>query len=201
MADKNIQPGDEVTWNYGKGHPSGTVAEVQTEAGGKLEIETAGKTVHKNSDPQNPAVHVEREGNDVVKRASELEKTGEAAEKENGKEGETGKGGQEANGEAHPAAAADASSAEKEPPKEAEVGEKRNREDVAKEGGEGEAAKEEVKTAAEEQKEIESAEQDAGKEAKKPKLDEGADAGTEAKTEVQEKEKAPAKRGRGGKAS
>jgi hypothetical protein len=53
------------------------VAEVKTS--GKLEIETAGKKVHKNADEPNPAVHVAREeGNDVVKRASELTKEGSA---------------------------------------------------------------------------------------------------------------------------
>jgi len=72
MAEKNIKEGDEVSWNWGGGKPSGTVAEVQTE--GKLEIESKGKAVHRNADPSNPAVHVAREGNDVVKRASELTK-------------------------------------------------------------------------------------------------------------------------------
>ncbi|KAG5647368.1 hypothetical protein DXG03_000436 [Asterophora parasitica] len=70
MTDITIQPGDEVMWNFGNGHPTGTVAEVKTS--GQLEIETKGKLVHKNADPENPAVHVERSGNDVVKRASEL---------------------------------------------------------------------------------------------------------------------------------
>ncbi|KNZ77618.1 hypothetical protein J132_04985 [Termitomyces sp. J132] len=75
MADKNIH---EVSWKWGASEPTGTVAEMKTE--GKLEIETKGKLVHKNADPSNPAVHVERAGNDVVKRASELTKLSSSAE-------------------------------------------------------------------------------------------------------------------------
>ncbi|KAG6899647.1 hypothetical protein C0993_008368 [Termitomyces sp. T159_Od127] len=95
MADKNLQEGDEgelalskyifqlftiesVSWKWGTSEPTGTVAEIKTE--GKLEIETKGKLVHKNADPSNPAVHVERAGNDVVKRASELTKLSSSAE-------------------------------------------------------------------------------------------------------------------------
>lgn len=80
MSDSPIKQGDEVSWKWGSGNPSGTVAEIKTS--GKLEIETAGKKVHKNSDAENPAVHVAREGNDVVKRASELTKENGAASTE-----------------------------------------------------------------------------------------------------------------------
>lgn len=68
----------KVSWKWGTSEPTGIVAEMKTE--GKLEIETKGKLVHKNADPSNPAVHVERAGNDVVKRASELTKLGSFAE-------------------------------------------------------------------------------------------------------------------------
>ncbi|RPA92979.1 hypothetical protein L873DRAFT_1603979, partial [Choiromyces venosus 120613-1] len=61
-----------VSWNWGSGHPTGTVAEIKDH--GSLEISSKGKKVHKNADPKNPAVHVARDGNDVVKRASELTK-------------------------------------------------------------------------------------------------------------------------------
>lgn len=44
------------------------------ETHGSLEIESKGKRVRRNADLDNPAVHVAREGNDVVKRASELTK-------------------------------------------------------------------------------------------------------------------------------
>ena len=40
---------------------------------GEIAIKTKrGNTVKKNAEPDNPAVHIERSGNDVVKRASEL---------------------------------------------------------------------------------------------------------------------------------
>jgi len=83
-----------VTWNWGNGKPGGVVAEVRTE--GELAIKTAGKTVKKNADPENPALHVERSGNDVFKRASELNKEVDADDRgeeekdaENGEKGET----------------------------------------------------------------------------------------------------------------
>ncbi|KAF9456959.1 hypothetical protein BDZ94DRAFT_1135587, partial [Collybia nuda] len=63
-----------VSWKWGQSSPQGTIAEIQTT--GQLEIESKGKLVHKNADPDNPAVHVAREGNDVVKRASELTRLG-----------------------------------------------------------------------------------------------------------------------------
>lgn len=60
-----------VSWNWGQGHPSGEVAEVKEQ--GSLEIKSAkGNTIKKNATPDDPAVHVSRPGNDVVKRAHEL---------------------------------------------------------------------------------------------------------------------------------
>lgn len=54
---------------------------------GKLEIESKGKRVYKNADESNPAVHIERDGNDV-KRASELSRLrGGGDEETGGKEG------------------------------------------------------------------------------------------------------------------
>jgi hypothetical protein len=48
------------------------VAEVKEQ--GEIAIESnRGNTIKKNADPENPAVHIERPGNDVVKRASELQ--------------------------------------------------------------------------------------------------------------------------------
>lgn len=70
-------PPNPVSWKWGSsGHPSGTVAEIKTH--GALEIESKGKRVRRNADLDNPAVHVVREGNDVVKRASELTKESSA---------------------------------------------------------------------------------------------------------------------------
>lgn len=61
-----------VSWQWGSGQPSGEVAEVKEQ--GEIAIESnRGNTIKKNAEPDNPAVHIERSGNDVVKRASELQ--------------------------------------------------------------------------------------------------------------------------------
>lgn len=60
-----------VSWNWGGGAPGGKVAEKKTE--GEIAIKSKrGNTIKKNAEPNNPAVHIERSGNDVVKKASEL---------------------------------------------------------------------------------------------------------------------------------
>lgn len=60
-----------VSWQWGGGAPGGKVVETKDE--GELAIKSKrGNTIKKNASPSNPAVHVGREGNDVVKRASEL---------------------------------------------------------------------------------------------------------------------------------
>ncbi|UPX14560.1 uncharacterized protein EKO05_0005038 [Ascochyta rabiei] len=72
MTDSKIQEGDKVSWSWGSGQPGGKVAEVKEQ--GEIAIESnRGNTIKKNADPENPAVHIERSGNDVVKRASELQ--------------------------------------------------------------------------------------------------------------------------------
>ncbi len=76
-----------VSWKWGGGRPSGTVAEIATE--GSLSIQSnKGNTIKKNADPEDPAVHVAREGNDVVKRAHELtvEKKADGGSKTDAKE-------------------------------------------------------------------------------------------------------------------
>jgi len=71
MADTEIQKGDKVSWNWGSGKPSGEVAEVKEQ--GDIAIESnRGNIIKKKAEPENPVVHIERPGNDVVKRASEL---------------------------------------------------------------------------------------------------------------------------------
>ncbi|KAF2760985.1 hypothetical protein EJ05DRAFT_429052, partial [Pseudovirgaria hyperparasitica] len=61
----------EVSWNWGNGKPGGEVAEVADK--GEIAIEShRGNTIKKNAEPDNPAVHIARPGNDVVKRANEL---------------------------------------------------------------------------------------------------------------------------------
>lgn len=76
MSD--INEGDQVSWKYGGGNPDGTVAEVK--ASGELAIETKGRQVKVNASEDNPAVHVARDGNDVVKRESALTKKADATE-------------------------------------------------------------------------------------------------------------------------
>ncbi|KAF2007032.1 hypothetical protein P154DRAFT_181588 [Amniculicola lignicola CBS 123094] len=82
MTDTQVQQGDKVSWPWSGSHPSGEVAEVKKD--GELAIESnKGNTIKKNADPENPAVHISRPGNDVVKRAHELD----IEEKANGTNG------------------------------------------------------------------------------------------------------------------
>ena len=61
-----------MSWAWGGGKPSGEVAEVANE--GEIAIQSSkGNTIKKNADPDDPAVHISRQGNDVVKRAHELQ--------------------------------------------------------------------------------------------------------------------------------
>lgn len=97
-----------VSWSWGNGQPEGKVAEVAKE--GEIAIQSnRGNTIKKNADPEDPAVHIERPGNDVVKRASELEieekkngsseqKADDPSEKENGSAGKKADEKAEANG-------------------------------------------------------------------------------------------------------
>ena len=60
-----------MSWNWGSGAPGGKVAEKKTE--GEIAIKSKrGNTIKKNASKDDPAIHIERSGNDVVKRASEL---------------------------------------------------------------------------------------------------------------------------------
>ncbi|KAI6859915.1 hypothetical protein KC334_g21468, partial [Hortaea werneckii] len=72
MTDKEIKEGDEVSWQWSGGRPGGVASEVKEQ--GEMTMETKrGNEVKKNAEPDNPAVKVDREGHDVVKKASELE--------------------------------------------------------------------------------------------------------------------------------
>ena len=65
----DLQPGEEVSWKWGAGHPKGEVIEV---VDGEAEIETnRGNTVKKNGDESNPAVKIKTQnGNQAVKKVS-----------------------------------------------------------------------------------------------------------------------------------
>ena len=74
LSSQLLRKADEdltVSWNWGSGAPGGKVAE--TKEHGEIAIQSKrGNTIKKNAEPGNPAVHIERSGNDVVKKASEL---------------------------------------------------------------------------------------------------------------------------------
>lgn len=77
-----------VSWKWGNGAPSGEVAEIATE--GEIAIQSnKGNTIKKNASAEDPAVHITRPGNDVVKRAHELtvEEKGEGATEESKDDG------------------------------------------------------------------------------------------------------------------
>ncbi|MCJ1389117.1 hypothetical protein MMC18_001971 [Xylographa bjoerkii] len=71
MPSETPEKGDQVSWNYGGSKPSGEVAEKKTE--GEVAVTSKkGNTIKRKGEPENPAVHIAREGNDVVKKQSEL---------------------------------------------------------------------------------------------------------------------------------
>lgn len=72
-----------VSWTYGGSHPSGEVAEKKEE--GEVAIQSKrGNTIAKAAEPDNPAVHVTRPGNDVVKNQDELQVEEKRADGDNG---------------------------------------------------------------------------------------------------------------------
>ncbi|TVY45758.1 hypothetical protein LOCC1_G003455 [Lachnellula occidentalis] len=65
-----IEEGDKVSWNWNGSHPSGTASEVKP---GEVTVTShRGNDISKTGDESNPAVHISRPGNDVVKTANEL---------------------------------------------------------------------------------------------------------------------------------
>lgn len=81
-----------VSWQWSGSRPGGKAAEVKTQ--GEVSIEThRGNTVKKNAEPNNPAVKIERSGNNVVKKASELkvDKAGDKHKEAAGEEKEVSK--------------------------------------------------------------------------------------------------------------
>ncbi|KAJ2984778.1 hypothetical protein NUW58_g5882 [Xylaria curta] len=87
MTSEVPEKGDKVSWSWGGGAPGGTVAETKDE--GEIAIKSnRGNTIKKNASPGNPAVHVERSGNNVVKRASELTVDEKAPRNKNKEDGD-----------------------------------------------------------------------------------------------------------------
>lgn len=79
MAD-NLKEGQDVSWRWGGGNGHGKVAEIVSE--GKAEVTSKkGNTVTRNArGPEDPAVVISRDGNNVVKLAHELNEVREAEE-------------------------------------------------------------------------------------------------------------------------
>ena len=69
-----------VSWKWGSDNPSGEAAEVK--AGDVTVTSNKGNEITKHGSEDNPAVHIARPGNDVVKKASEL--TVEGKDQSNG---------------------------------------------------------------------------------------------------------------------
>eukprot|EP00884_Botryococcus_braunii_P022067 jgi/Botrbrau1/8544/Bobra.0359s0008.1 len=74
-SSQDINVGDKVGWNWGRGHAEGEVAEVYTD---HATIESKGKQISRNATEDNPAYYVERHGqgsgNPVLKKRTELHK-------------------------------------------------------------------------------------------------------------------------------
>ncbi|TVY54351.1 hypothetical protein LCER1_G005041 [Lachnellula cervina] len=107
-----IQEGDKVSWNWNGSHPSGTASEVKP---GEVTVTShRGNDISKTGDGSNPAVHISRPGNDVVKTANELKVESKGGSNRDGTEEST------SNGNGTPA-----KQEEKKEPEEAHTGEKR----------------------------------------------------------------------------
>lgn len=66
----NTSPIELVSWNWNGNHPSGVASEIK--AGDVTVVSHRGNEITKTGTESDPAVHIVRSGNDVVKRASEL---------------------------------------------------------------------------------------------------------------------------------
>lgn len=67
-----VQVGDHVAWKWGGGMAEGHVSEVSDT---KMVKETKpGVDITRNGEPDNPALFIERDGNNVVKKQSEVYK-------------------------------------------------------------------------------------------------------------------------------
>lgn len=68
-----MKPGDYVVWRWGNGLAHGLIKTVHTET---TTITSKGKLIKRNGSPENPALIIAHtSGNDVIKLASEVQKT------------------------------------------------------------------------------------------------------------------------------
>ena len=82
-----------MTYAWGSGQPGGTVTQVESNADVTMETKK-GNEVKKHGEPENPALYIERDGHDVVKKASEVE-VSEKADKPKESESEKKTDGEE----------------------------------------------------------------------------------------------------------
>jgi hypothetical protein len=136
-----------VSQQWSGSRPSSEVAEVKEH--GELSIQSnKGNTIKKNADPEDPVVHIAREGNDAVKRAHEVE----VEEHANGGEVKVPESEKEDELEEKQNGVAEANESKTEETKNGEVaseetktGEKRKAEEPASEGnGDGEGERDEA---------------------------------------------------------
>ncbi|KAI8903475.1 hypothetical protein DFJ77DRAFT_469440 [Powellomyces hirtus] len=81
-----IEEGSRVAWNWGNGHVEGTVAQVSNDT---LEKNIKGKHITRKGTDDNPALYIERSGNNVLKKASEVHVLDEDEELQKGEKVET----------------------------------------------------------------------------------------------------------------
>ncbi|CAF9941757.1 hypothetical protein IMSHALPRED_002881 [Imshaugia aleurites] len=95
-SEKTPEVGDKASWNWNGSTPSGEVADKKTE--GEVSIQSKrGNTIKKSAQPNDPAIHLARSGNDVVKNQSELnvEEKASGGDANGTKEKEDGAAGEE----------------------------------------------------------------------------------------------------------
>jgi hypothetical protein len=128
-----------VSWKWSGSRPGGEVAEVKEEGEAKITTKNNNE-VKKNAEPDNPAVVIERSGNNVVKKASELEveEAGDKHEKDKGEEKEVTKD-DEKKAEEKPNGEAKANGTSEEKKEKDESEDKKDEDESKKENGETES--------------------------------------------------------------
>lgn len=68
----DFKKGDKVRWNWGSGHPGGTIREIYEE---KVTKTIKGSEITRNASPEEPAYLIEQDdGDQVIKSGSELQR-------------------------------------------------------------------------------------------------------------------------------
>jgi len=69
MTQYNFKEGDKVSWDWGEGQASGTIKSIFPE---KITRTIDGSEVTRNGTKEDPALYIERDGNNVLKLSSEV---------------------------------------------------------------------------------------------------------------------------------